>query len=59
METSFKLQADAQLAADCVRKVLKASARRRAASQGFQGATERLNQSSDIDAIEHKDSEKE
>jgi len=35
MKTSFKLQADAQLAADCVRKVLKAIARRRAASKGI------------------------
>jgi uncharacterized protein YukE len=39
--------------------VLKAIAWRRAASQGFQGAAERLNQSSNTDAIEHKDSEKE
>jgi hypothetical protein len=32
---------------------------RRATSQGFQGAAERLNQSSYADAIENKDSEKE
>jgi hypothetical protein len=59
METSCKLQADKQLAVDCARKVLKAIARRRATSKGFQGAAENLNQSSDTDDVEHKDSEKE
>jgi len=59
METSFKLQAEKQLAADCARKVLEAIAWRRAISKGFQGAAERLNQSSATDDVEHKDSEKE
>jgi hypothetical protein len=59
METSFKLQADAQLAADCVQKGLEAIACRRATSKGFHGAAVRLNQSSDTDDIEHKDLEKE
>jgi hypothetical protein len=59
METSFKLQADTQLAADYVRKVFKAITWRLATSQGFQGAAELLNQSSDADAIEHKNPEKE
>jgi hypothetical protein len=40
-------------------KTIKAIARHRATSQGFQGAAELLNQSSDADAIEHKNSEKE
>jgi hypothetical protein len=59
METSFKLQADKQLAADCARKVLKAIAWRRATSKGFQGAAEHLNQSSYTDEVKHNDAEKE